>query len=258
METILLEKENNLAVLTINRPKQLNAMNEQVLLEIENAYRELETNPAIRLVILTGAGPKAFVAGADIAVMRSFTPDQARAFARQGHATMNAIAGSRLITIAAINGLALGGGLELALACDMRIATKDALLGLPEVSLGLIPGFGGTQRLSRLTGSGVALEIILSGEMIGAERALAIGLVNRVCEGDELLAVTRTFAEKILHFRGPDAQRMARSLVYRGLDLPLDQALALEIESFANLFGQDESREGLSAFLEKRKPNFLN
>lgn len=256
LETIQLEKTDSLAILTIDRQKQMNALNEQVLRELQQAFQELAADGSTRLVILTGAGPKAFVAGADIAVMQTYKSPEAQEFARLGHAAMNAVAGSNLITIAAINGFALGGGLELALACDMRLAAKTAKLGLPEVTLGLIPGFGGTQRLSRLVGSGLALEMILSGDMIDAERAAGMGLVNRVCEGEELMNEARALADKILKNRGPVAQRVARGLVYCGLDLPLDKALEEEIDGFKQLFDGGEPAEGLSAFLEKRKPNF--
>ena len=234
----------------------MNALNEQVLSELQTTMTELAADPAIRVVILTGAGEKAFVAGADIAVMQTFGPEQAQGFARKGHAAMNAVAESNLITIAAINGFALGGGMELALACDLRIAARDAKLGLPEVTLGLIPGFGGTQRLSRLVGSGLALEVILTGDMFDVERAAGMGLVNRVCEPGETLQAARDLAGRILKHRGPAAQRAARAAVHCGGDLTMDKALDMEIASFAELFKADEAREGLSAFLEKRKPNF--
>ncbi len=254
--TILTEKKGNYAIITINRPDALNALNKDVLVELKDAVQDVTRDAGMRLLILTGSGEKAFVAGADIKQMQNLGTKEAEEFGRLGHDTMNAISRADLISIAAINGFALGGGLELALACDIRLASSKAKLGLPEVGLGLIPGFGGTQRLPRIVGRGLALEIILSAGMIDAERAERIGLVNHVYEPGELLPKSIEFAEKLLGTNGPNAQKMARWLVHSGMDQPLAAALEREINSFADLFSGNESSEGMSAFVDKRKPDF--
>ncbi|MBR32701.1 MAG: crotonase [Spirochaetaceae bacterium] len=251
-----LDKKNQYALLTINRPEALNALNEDILSEIHEHVESLNSDKDIRGLIITGTGEKAFCAGADIGQMASFNPEQAEAFARKGHKTMNAISGSDLITIAAINGFALGGGLELALSCDMRIASENARMGLPETGLGIIPGFGGTQRLSRLVGPALALEIILTGTQVKSDRALQIGLVNQVVELAELLPTAEKMMGIITGKKGPEAQKIARWLVHSGLEQPLSAALEREINEFSQIFSRKEPGIGLTAFKEKKEPNF--
>jgi enoyl-CoA hydratase len=248
------ETKGAYAVLTIDRSEALNALNEDILKEIFNHIEGID--PAVRGLIITGSGEKAFCAGADIGQMASFNPEQAMEFARSGHRTMNAIAGSDLITIAAINGFALGGGLELALSCDIRIASENARMGLPETGLGIIPGFGGTQRLSRLVGSALALEIILAGSQIKADRALSIGLVNQVVPQADLLATAEKMMATMTGKKGPAAQKVARWLVHSGLEQPLPAALEREINEFSEMFNRTEPRIGLTAFKEKKEPDF--
>jgi len=251
-----LQKKENYAILTLNRENALNALNSQVLSEIREAIRDLIQDSRMRGVIITGKGEKAFCAGADITEMKGLSFDAAEEFARKGHKTMNMIAGSDLISIAAINGYALGGGLELALACDIRIASKNAKFGLPETGLGLIPGFGGTQRLPRIVGRGLALEIILTGEHIDAERALRIGLVNHLVDLSELLPKAEELMNKMLKHKGIEAQKVARWLVHSGAELPLTASLEREVNAFAEMFQKGEPEIGISAFLNKQKPEF--
>jgi len=253
---LIYKKKENYAILTLNRENALNALNSQVLSEIREAIRDLIQDSRMRGVIITGKGEKAFCAGADITEMKGLSFDAAEEFARKGHKTMNMIAGSDLISIAAINGYALGGGLELALACDIRIASKNAKFGLPETGLGLIPGFGGTQRLPRIVGRGLALEIILTGEHIDAERALRIGLVNHVVDLSELLPKAEELMNKMLKHKGIEAQKVARWLVHSGAELPLTASLEREVNAFAEMFQKGEPEIGISAFLNKQKPEF--
>ena len=256
MSVVIVEKRERHAVLTISREKALNALNGEVLAALIAAMADLEADGAMRGVVITGAGEKAFVAGADIAAMRDLKPAEASAFAAEGHRAMNAVAESRLISIADVNGFALGGGLELALACDLRIVAENAKLGLPEVTLGLIPGFGGTQRLPRVVGRGIALEMILSGDMIDATRAAQIGLANRVVASGSALAEAEGMMKTLSTHRSAVAQRAARQAVYEGADTSLAKGLEREIDQFANLFKSDDPRLGMGAFLEKRKPEF--
>lgn len=251
-----LEKKNKYAILTIDRPDALNALNEDILEEIHSHIESLASENSIRGLIITGSGPKAFCAGADIGQMANFQPEQAEAFARKGHKTMNAISGSDLISIAAINGFALGGGLELALSCDMRLASDNAKMGLPETGLGIIPGFGGTQRLSRLVGAALALEIILTGAQIKADRAQQMGLVNQVTTPEELLPTAEKMMSIITEKKGPEAQKIARWLVHSGLEQPLSAALEREINEFSQIFSREEPKIGLTAFKEKKEPHF--
>ncbi len=250
---IQIEESESVTVMKIKRPEALNALNETVLNEISETVSELEKKkPGV--VILTGEG-KAFVAGADIAAMKTYSSAEAEKFAEKGQSVFNQIDQSSNIYIAAVNGFALGGGMELALACDIRIGSDKAKLGLPEVSLGLIPGFGGTQRMTRLIGSGRALEIILSADIISAEEGYRIGILNRLTTADELMNEAVKLAKTILS-RGPVAIREAKRVSKRGLDLSLEKGLELEKKAFGALFSGNEPKEGLSAFLEKRKPNF--
>ncbi len=257
MAEILIEKKAGYAILTIDRPKALNALNVDVLKELKSAVKDLSNAGDIRAVIVTGSGEKAFVAGADIAAMKDLSSSEAQEFADVGHSAMNALADSGMISIAAINGFALGGGLELALACDLRLASANAKMGLPEVTLGLIPGFGGTQRLPRVVGKGLALELILTGDMIDAQRAADIGLVNHLyADPAELRTAAEELAQKIITGRSSTAQSAAKAVVAQGLDVALIAGLQKEISEFAELFSGADSKEGMSAFLEKRKPSF--
>jgi enoyl-CoA hydratase len=253
---IQVEKNGGYAILTLNRPEALNALNSDVLRELRHVVTEINQTPSIRVIVITGNGPKAFCAGADIAAMKSMDSEQAEEFARQAHKTLNLIASCDLISIAALNGYTLGGGLELALSCDLRIASDNTKLGLPEVTLGLIPGFGGTQRLSRVVGRSHALEIILSGKSIDAAEALRIGLVSRIFPADSLLKEAVALAESMLQNQSPSAQKIAKWIISSGLDMPLTAALEREITTFSELFETSETREGLTAFLEKRKPQY--
>lgn len=247
------EISSQIKLIKFNRPNALNALNTEVLKEIETCFEEQEKSPT-RVIILTGEG-KAFVAGADISQMKDFNSKQAEEFSKFGQQVFNKIDFSPIISIAAINGFALGGGLELALACDIRIASTNAKLGLPEVSLGLIPGFGGTQRLSRLIGSGLALEVILTGNMFSTGEAFRMGVINHVVEPEKLLSTAQEMATQILS-RGIVATKRAKLVTKKGLDLSLSDGLSMEAGEFGQLFDETESKEGMSAFLEKRKPNF--
>lgn len=254
---IELQKKENYAIITLNRENALNALNSEMLSELRESFRELISDSKMRGVIFIGKGEKAFCAGADVIEMKDLKYDGAEEFARKGHKTMNMIANSGLISIAAINGYALGGGLELALACDIRIASKNARLGLPETGLGLIPGFGGTQRLPRLVGNGIALEIILTGEPIDAERAYNIGLINCIVEkNQDLLPKAEEMMNKMIQHKGVEAQKMVKWLVHSGTELPLTASLEREIISFAEMFEKGEPIIGIKAFLNKEKPLF--
>jgi enoyl-CoA hydratase len=251
-ENILVEHDLAISVITVNRPKSLNALNSHTLRELTLAVRECADT---RVLILTGAGDRAFVAGADISEMAPMGPWQAREFSELGHVLTALIEDIPAATIAAVNGYALGGGLELAVACDMIFASDNARLGLPEVSLGVTPGFGGTQRLVRLVGKLQAKEMIFTGDWVDAKRAQEIGLVNAVLPREKLLDHCRAIALKIAQ-RGPLAVARAKRLVERGYDMPLRAANRQEAESFALLFDTDDRREGMRAFVEKRPPRF--
>ena len=251
-ENVLVEKDEAIATITVNRPKSLNALNSQTLRELAQAVRECAES---RALILTGAGDRAFVAGADIAEMAPMSPWQAREFSELGHVLTTLIEDIPAATIAAVNGYALGGGLELAVACDMIFASENARLGLPEVSLGVTPGFGGTQRLVRLVGKLKAKEMIFTGDMVDARAALEMGLVNAVMPRDQLMPHCRQLAQKIAQ-KGPLAVARAKRLVERGYDMPLRAANRQEAESFALLFDTEDRREGMRAFVEKRPPRF--
>lgn len=251
-ETLTIEREALIATITINRPKSLNALNSQTLRELTQAVRECAD---LRAIILTGAGERAFIAGADISEMAPMGPWQAREFSELGHVFTALLEDIPCAAIAAVNGYALGGGLEVAVACDLIFASDNAKLGLPEVSLGVTPGFGGTQRLVRLIGKLRAKEIILAGEMVDAKRAEQIGLVNGVVPREQLLSHCKQVAEKIAQ-KGPLAVARAKRLVERGYDMPLRAANRQEAETFALLFDTDDRREGMRAFVEKRPPKF--
>jgi enoyl-CoA hydratase len=252
-ENILVEHEPSISTITVNRPKALNALNSQTLRELTQAVRECADS---RVIILTGAGERAFVAGADIAEMVPMGPWRAREFSELGHVLTAMLEDIPCATIAAVNGYALGGGLELAVACDMIYASENAKVGFPEVTLGITPGFGGTQRLVRLVGKLRAKEIIFTGDMVDAKQALEIGLVNAVLPRAELMAHCRKVAEKIAT-RGPLAVARAKRLVERGYDIPLRAANRQEAETFALLFDTQDRAEGMRAFLEKRPAKFV-
>ena len=254
-EHLLVEREAGIAVLTINRPKALNAMNQAAIAELTRAARELDADAGVHVVIVTGAGEKAFGAGADISEMADFGPVQAEDHARKGQMAMAAVERMRKPSIAAINGYALGGGLELALACDIRIASENAQVGLPEVSLATIPGFGGTQRLARAVGTSLAKELVFTGRRIKADEALRIGLVSRVVPQAELLEAAKQVAREILA-NGPYAVRIAKEVIDRGADTDLHTGLRLEEKAFGLTFATADQKEGMRAFLEKRKPNW--
>jgi enoyl-CoA hydratase len=242
------------AVLTIDRQDKLNALDPKVVEEIGQSLLELEASGP-RAIIVTGAGEKSFVAGADIAAMSAMSPVEAKRFAEISNAAMALLDRSPIPTVAAVNGFALGGGCEVALACDIRIAAENALFGFPEVSLGILPGMGGTQRLPRLIGPALAKELIFTGRRIGAEEALSMGLVNRVVPRGEALDVAREVAGQIAA-NGPIAVRHAKAAANRALDVDLISGLEYETDQFALLFSTDDAREGMAAFVEKRKPQF--
>ena len=239
-----------IATITLNRPDKLNALNETLLAELRGAVMTMSSGRDVRAAILTGAG-KAFAAGADIGAMGEMAPARAKSFADGGHALGEALESAPFPVIAAVNGFALGGGCELAMACDFIYASDNAKFGQPEVNLGVIPGFGGTQRLSRRVGIGRARELCYTGEIIGAEEALRIGLVNAVMPLAELIPRAMKIASK-----GPIAIAQCKRVIAQGADLPLETACELEAQAFALLFGTGDQREGMKAFLEKRPAKF--
>jgi len=257
LENILWRVEETVAVATFHRPKALNALNSATIAELGQVLDAVDADRSLRALVVTGAGEKAFVAGADIAEMAALSPLEARQFAERGERTLARLEALRIPTIAAVNGFALGGGCELAMACDLVYASERAHFGQPEVNLGLIPAFGGTQRLARRVGPARALEIILTGEMIDAGKAKEIGLALEVLPADQLLSHALQTARKIAS-RAPAAVALAKRTLHAGLAVDAATAAELERQSFALLFGTEDTREGLSAFLEKRAPAFKN
>ena len=254
-QNLRLEVQDSIAEITIDRPKALNALNTPTLTELEQALQAVAADAGVRAVIVTGAGEKAFVAGADISEMAPLQPEGARKFAALGHRVFLALESLPQPTIAAVNGFALGGGCELALACDLIYASEKAKLGQPEVNLGVIPGFGGTQRLTRLVGKARAKELIFSGEMIDASKAKEIGLVLEVLAPDRLLPHCREMARRIAS-RGPLAVAQAKRVIEYGADADLRSATELERQAFGLLFGTEDQKEGMRAFAAKRPPSF--
>ena len=252
---ILYQAADGIATITLNRPKALNALNRELLEEFVSALDLVAADEAVRVLVLTGAGDKAFVAGADITEIARFTPLQAKRFAARGQAAIGRLTALDIPVIAAVNGFALGGGTEMALACDFIYASEKARFGLPEINLGIIPGFGGTQRLARLIGANAAKELIFTGRMIDAEEALRLGIVNRVCPPEELMgAVVQT--ARTIAAKGRVSLRAAKQAVNRGLDVDLATGCTLEVDAFALCLASPDAREGTRAFLEKRPAAF--
>ncbi|MBI3894261.1 MAG: enoyl-CoA hydratase/isomerase family protein [Candidatus Wallbacteria bacterium] len=254
-KNILLHVEAPVGTITVNRPDKLNALNAAVMAELSCALDEMDSNDAVRVVVLTGAGEKAFVAGADIGELAKMQPFSGRKDSSYGQEILFKIEQLGKPVVAAINGYALGGGCELALACDVRFASEKAKIGLPEVTLGIIPGYGGTQRLSRIVGKGRAMELVLSGDPVDAAEAYRIGLVNKVTPAADLMKTVREWAER-LATRGPMALRLAKAAVQKSLEIDLRDGCELESSYFGMLAGTADMREGMTAFLEKRKPAY--
>ena len=247
---------NGILTLTLNRPDKLNALNSVVLSELETVFTTIKADPKLKAVLLTGQGEKAFCAGADISEIAECNPDSAKIFAERGQAVFNLIENLGKPTLAAINGYAFGGGCELAMAASIRIAADSAQFGQPEVKLGVIPGYGGTQRLARIVGKGRAIDLCISGKFIDANTALTWGLVTTVTSQQQLLTEAMRQLQQILAM-SPFAVAQTLQAIHQGFDLPLPQALALEAKHFKACFESPQAAEGLTAFLEKRKPNWL-
>ncbi len=254
-ENLLVEITSGIATVTINRPKAMNALNEQTLRELHSAFQDFADNAGVQVIIITGSGEKAFVAGADISAMQPLSALEARQFAKLGHEVMGSIEGCPKPVIGAVNGFALGGGCELALGCDIRLVSDNARFGQPEVNLGVIPGFGGTQRLARLIGKGRAMELILTGDMIDATEAHRIGLANKVIAQAELLDTAKAMAAKIIS-KGPISVKFAKEAIRNGLEMDLDKANQYEADLFGLCFASADQKEGMQAFLEKRTAEF--
>ena len=254
-ENLLLEKEGALAILYVNRPKALNALNKDTLLEMKDAITAIKDDPEIDVLIVTGAGDKSFVAGADIAFMKSLTAVEAREFGALGQEVFRMIEAMEKPSIAAVNGFALGGGCELAMCCDFRIASSKAKFGQPEVGLGITPGFGGTQRLPRLVGSGMARQMLYTADVINASEALRIGLVNNVVAPEELMDVVKGIAGRIIS-KGKLAVRFSKVAANEGLQTDIDRAMTIEADLFGLCFSTEDQKEGMGAFIEKRSPKF--
>lgn len=252
---ILFEKKNALVYVTINRPKVLNALNMETMEELRSAFHDIKNDDAVRVVILTGAGEKAFIAGADIGELSKHDAVSAKEYTHRGQSVLNLIENVGKPVIACINGFALGGGCEVAMACTMRLASENARLGQPEVKLGIIPGYGGTQRLPRLVGKGIAMQLLLSGEMINAQEAHRIGLVNEVVPAGELLARAEAIAQKIIA-NGPLAVQYTMEAVNKGFEATQAEGLYIEAVLFGMACATEDQKEGTKAFLEKRPAQF--
>jgi enoyl-CoA hydratase len=254
-ENLLLEKEDRLAVLYINRPKALNALNKDTLLEIKSAVTEVSGDPGLDVLIISGAGDKSFVAGADIAYMQNLSAIEGRAFGALGQDVFRLIEAMEKPVIAAVNGFALGGGCELAMCCDFRIASQKAKFGQPEVGLGITPGFGGTQRLPRLVGTGMAKQMLYTADVIDANEALRIGLVNSVVAVEELMDSAKSIARRIIS-KGQIAVRLSKAAANEGMQTDIDRAMTIEADAFGLCFATEDQKEGMGAFVEKRKAKF--
>lgn len=258
LKNVILEKEDHLAIVTINRPKALNALNSETLNDINAVLDDLEKDKNIYAVILTGAGEKSFVAGADIAEMKDLNEEEGRKFGELGNKVFRRLETLDKPVIAAVNGFALGGGCEISMACDIRIASETALFGQPEAGLGITPGFGGTQRLARIVGIGRAKELIYSAQNIKADEAYRIGLVNKVVPLEELMATAKKLAGKIMR-NAPVAVKLCKDAINRGMQVDIDTAVNIESEDFGKCFATEDQTEGMTAFLERRKEkNFQN
>lgn len=257
MNNIVFEKENNLAIVTINRPKALNALNSETLRELNEVVEQINSDEEIYAVILTGAGEKAFVAGADISEMKDMTVSEGRQFGKLGNSIFRKIELLEKPIIAAINGFALGGGCELALACDIRIASSKSKFGQPEVGLGITPGFGGTQRLARTVGISMAKELIFTGKMIDSNEAYRIGLINKIVEPDKLMEEAKAMASAIAA-NAPIAVKLCKTAINRGLQMDMDTAVMYEAEIFGECFATEDQKEGMAAFVERREKKFKN
>lgn len=256
-KNIKLELNEGVSLIAIDRPKSLNALNLETLKEIDQALEEVKENEEVKVVIITGAGEKAFVAGADISEMKDMNPLKAKEFAEFGQKVFRKIELMKKPVIAAVNGYALGGGCEMAMACDIRIASHNAKFGQPEVGLGIIPGFGGTQRLPRIVGMSKAKELIYTGDMIDAEEALRIGLVSKVVEQEKLLEEAYNIAKKIMS-KGMIAVRLAKEAINIGINADIETGMSYEAKAFAVCFATEDQKEGMAAFLEKRAPKFVD
>lgn len=252
---VKVERRGGAAIVTVNRPKALNALNPATMAALDEAFRSLEAASDVSGIVLTGGGEKAFIAGADIAAMSNLTAVEALSWGARGQALLNRIENHPKPVIAAVNGYALGGGLEIAMACDFIVAVPEAKLGQPEVALGVIPGFAGTQRLLRLVGRAKAKQLCMTGEQITAEEGHRLGLVAELVPRDRLLARCEELVAKI-GGNGPLAVRLVREVINRGGDMDLPSAMALELDAFALCFATEDQKEGMRAFLEKRKPSF--
>ena len=257
LKNIILEKEEHLAIITINRPKALNALNSETLKDLDVVLENLENDSNIYCVILTGSGEKAFVAGADIAEMKDLSEEEGKEFGLLGNKIFRRLEKLDKPVIAAISGFALGGGCELAMACDIRIASEKARFAQPEAGLGITPGFGGTQRLSRLVGEGKAKELIYTCSMIKADEALRIGLVNKVVELENLMDEAKKMANSIIA-NAPIAVKLCKDAINKGMQVDIDSAIEIEAIDFGKCFSTEDQKEGMNAFIEKRAKNFSN
>lgn len=255
-QNLLFEKDDGIGIITLNRPKALNALNAATMYELSALADEIAKDDTVKVVIIIGSGEKAFVAGADITEMQSMSAIEGRNWGKLGQMVFNKIENLPQPVIAAIHGFALGGGCELSMACDIRIVSEKAKFGQPEVTLGITPGFAGTQRLARLVGKGRAKEILYTGDMIDAAEAYRIGLANKVVAPEELMNTAKTMAKKIMS-RAPIAVQMCKAAVNEGLDMDLDSGVAYEAEVFGLCFATADQKEGMTAFVEKRKANFI-
>jgi len=255
LKNILYEKKNGVATITINRPKALNSMNEETILEISSTLDDIRKDESVKVVVITGAGNRAFSAGADINMMKGRGTLEARRSSQLGQRLMNEVEDLEKPVIAAINGYALGGGLELAMACDLRIASENAKLGQPEINIGLIPGWGGTQRLPRLVGAGIAKEMIFTGKMVDAKTAERLGLLNAVVSPEQLKKAVKELAMELMN-KPPIGIELAKQLINNSTETDLRVGLTHETEAFGVLASTEDFKEGVGAFLEKRKPKF--
>ncbi len=254
-KNVLVATKDGITTVTINRPKAMNALDKETLLELDGLMTTLAGDKATKAVIITGAGDKAFVAGADLGAMSTMTALEGRDFGNLGHKVFDAIENLPQVVIAAVNGYALGGGCELAMACDIRIASTAAKFGQPEVTYGIIPGFGGTQRLPRLVGKGIAKQYLYTGDMFGAEEAYRIGLVNVVTSPEELIPQAEAMLAKILK-KSPLAIASVKDVVNKGMEMDQSSAMSYEAQAFGVCFATADQKEGMAAFLERRKPEF--